>query len=265
MKKTQKNVSILLAICLCIGIQATAMITTQAANDTQTKCLYVKQTLTLPSPKGVAKNQVKWSSNNKKVVSVTQKGSITGRKKGTAIVKAVHKKDKKVLAVYKVNVKKFKETKIAAKIKVTKNSSKGYLKLLNKKYYVISSKEQMEQLKKQFCQSYVESGLGNEAQCKKTEFYKKLSGYKKAFFKKKSLCITEHMLSSSGQSIKIEKLIRKQNAKGKVYAQLHLTYQKLPAGTNLVTQVAYQNYFIELDKAEAEVLQNYKILVKKEK
>lgn len=265
MKKKQKILSAILALCLCLGLQASTIISAQAANNTETKQLYVKQTLTLPTPEGVAKSQVKWSSNNKKVVSVTQKGKITGRKKGTAIIKAVHKKDKKVLAVYKVNVKKFKEAKIAAKIKATENSSKGYLKLLNKKYYVVTSKEELEQLKKEICKSYVSAGLGSEAQCKKTEFYKKLASYKKSFFTKKSLCITEHMLSSSGQPTKIGKLVRKQKANGKVYGQLQITYQKLPEGTNLVAQVAYQEYFIELDKTEAANLQSYEILVNKEK
>lgn len=265
MKKKQKIVSAILAICLCLGMQASAMISVQAANNTETKQLYVKQTVTLPVPKGVAKSQVKWSSNNKKVVSVTQKGKITGRKKGTAIIKAVHKKDKKVLVVYKVNVKKFKEAKIAAKIKVTENSSKGYLKLLNKKYYVVTSKEELEQLKKEICKSYVSAGLGSKAQCKKTEFYKKLASYKKSFFNKKSICIVEHILPSSGQPTKTGKLIRKQNANGKVYGQLQITYQKLPEGANLVAQVAYQEYFMELDKAEAEILQDYKVSVKNEK
>lgn len=265
MKKKQKIVSTVLAICLCLGMQASAMLSVQAANNIQKKQVYIKQTLTLPMPENIAKSQVKWSSNNKKIVSVTQRGKITGRKKGTAIVKAVRKKDKKVLAVYEVNVKKFKETRIPAKIKVTNNSAKGYLKLLNKKYDVITSEKELEQLKKEFCKCYVSAGLGSEAQGKKTEFYKKLSSYKKSFFAKKSLCIMENVLSGGGQTTKTKKLVRKQNTNGNVYGQLQITYQKLSEDANTVTQVAYQEYFIELDKTEAANLQNYKILVNKEK
>lgn len=265
MTKKSKISGAILAICLCLCVHTFAPLPAQASNNTQKKTLFINQTVKVALPEGTNKNKVKWSSSNKKVVRITQTGKMTGIKKGTATIKAINKANKKVLAVYKVNVKKFQEKQIAAKIKLINNSSKGYLNLLNKKYYIVTSKNELIKLQKDFCKKYVEAGLGTEAQCKNTEFYKKLSSYKKSFFTHKTLCITEHMLYSSGQPTKAGKFTRKQNAKGNVYGQLEVIYEKLPENVHLITQISYQEYFIELNKNDATVLQNYKISVTQEK
>ena len=264
MTKKSKILRTILAICLCLCVHTFVALPAQASNNTQKRTLFINQTVKVALPEGTNKNKVKWSSSNKKVVRINQAGKMTGLKKGTATIKAVNKTNAKVLVSYKVTVKKFQEKQIAAKIKLINNSSKGYLDLLGKKYYVVTSKTELDKLKRSFCKSYVEAGLGTETQCKNTEFYKKLTGYKKSFFARKNLCITEHMLHSSGQPTKTGKFIRKQNTSGKVYGQLEVIYQKLPENAALVSEISYQEYFIELNKNDASVLQNYKISITQE-
>lgn len=264
MKYIKKIVTSLLLICMVFSLYTPFHVEAKSSN-VQKKVLYTKQTISLDKVENVSKKQIKWTSSNKKVVRVTSAGKITGIKKGTATVKAVHKTTKKALATYKITVKAFSEKEIKSKITVVSDYSMKAMEILGKKYCVVNSKAELEQLKKDICTQYVKAGYGTKEECKKTAFYKQLSSYKKSFFKTKALCITEHMLPYGGQSTEIGKFTRKQSSKGKVYGQLDITYSKAPSGMASTTVVSYQEYFIELKKSDANVLHDYKISVTKQK
>lgn len=263
MKQIKKLISSLLVICMFFSLVVSMEVSAKSADKQQKKVLFVNQTISMQVAGNVGKKQVKWSSSNKKVVRITSAGKMTGLKKGTAKVKAVNKKNKKVLATYKVTVKSFSEKEIKSKITMVSDTPLKAMEILGKKYCVVRSKAELNQLKKDFCTNYVKAGYGTEQQCKNTSFYKKLSAYKTSFFKTKTLCIVEHMLSSSGQPTEVERFTRKQNKKGKVYGQLDITYLKVPEDSALTCVVGYQEYFIELKNSDADTLQEYKISVTK--
>lgn len=91
MKNQTKKLALLL-LMLCIILAATISIpNVQAASKVKLNktsvTLQKGKSITLKL-KGVKKNKVKWSSNKKKVASVTQKGKVTGRRVGTAKITA---------------------------------------------------------------------------------------------------------------------------------------------------------------------------------
>lgn len=263
MKHIKRIVTSLLLLCMVVSVYAPFHAEAKNSNI-QKKVLYINQTISMDKVENVSKKQIKWTSNNKEVVRVTSAGKVKGLKKGTATVKAVHKQTKKTLVIYKVTVKAFTEKEMKSNITVVSDNSMNVMKMLGKKYCVVNSKKELEQLKKDICSQYVKAGYGTKEECKKTEFYKQLCSYKKSFFKNKTLCITEHMLPYAGQSTETGKFIRKQTSKGKVYGELDVTYLKAPSGTANTTVVSYQEYFIEMKKDDANVLQDYKISVTKQ-
>lgn len=263
MKHIKKNTPSILFICLLLSLFVSQTIWVKAAETKATRTIYTDQSITLPTPKGILKSQVKWTTSNKKIVTITQSGKITGKKAGTATIKAVKKGSSKILVSCKIRVKKFQQQKISSKITVTKDGILNVMELLDKKYYVISTKAELKQLKENICTQYVKKGYGTEEQCKKTSFYKKLSKYNKSFFEKKSLCLMSHTLPNIGQPTSLGAFTRKQTANGKVYAELEVVYEKLPEDAVLVSMIGYQNYILELKKSDTETLQNYKISVTK--
>lgn len=265
MKHIKKVISSLLIMCMIFSLYTPIDVSAKAIGAPQKKILFVNQTISMENVGDASKKQIKWSSSNPKVVRITSIGKMTGVKKGTAIVKAVNKNNKKVLAAYKVTVKAFSEKEIKSKITVVSASQTKTMELLRKTYCVVRSKAELEQLKKDICTNYVKAGYGTKQECKKTAFYKKLSGYKESFFKTKTLCIVEHTLPYMAQPTKIGKLTRKQNKKGKVYGQLDITYLKVPEDSALTCVAGYQEYFIELKNSDADVLQGYKVSATKQK
>lgn len=259
--KRIKIISGLLFVCMIFSLYAPVDVSAKATITPQKKTLFVNQSISMGNVGNVSKKQIKWSSSNKNVVRITSTGKMTALKKGTATVKASNKNNKKVLAVYKVTVKDFTEKEIKSKITMVSDTPLKAMEILGKKYCVVRSKAELNQLKKDFCTNYVKAGYGTEQQCKNTSFYKKLSSYKTSFFKTKTLCIVEHTLSSSGQPTEVGRFIRKQNKKGKVYGQLDITYLKVPEDSALTCVVGYQEYFMELKNSDADVLQGYKISV----
>ena len=91
----KKLIMFLLTLCIiAIGIVLPSSITAKAA-----KVKLNKESVTIAKSKSITlklkgtKKKVKWSTNNKKVATVTQKGKVTGKKVGTAkIVARVGKK-----------------------------------------------------------------------------------------------------------------------------------------------------------------------------
>lgn len=91
MKNQTKKLALLL-LMLCMILAATISIpNVQAASKVKLNktsvTLQKGKSITLKL-KSVKKNKVKWSSNKKKVASVTQKGKVTGRRVGTAKITA---------------------------------------------------------------------------------------------------------------------------------------------------------------------------------
>lgn len=261
MKHFKKIISSLLFVCMILALYAPADAATRTADTQQKKILFVNQTISMGTVGNVSKKQIKWSSSNKNVVRITSTGKMTGVKQGAATVKAVNKNNKKVLATYKVTVKAFNEKVIKGKITMVLDNQLKDMEILGKKYCVVHSKAELDQLKKEFCTNYVKAGYGTEQKCKNTPFYKKLSGYKESFFKTKTLCIVEHTLTSIGQPTEVMQFIRKQDKTGKVYGQLNIRYLKMPENKVPICIMGYQEYFIELKNSDAAVLQGYKISV----
>lgn len=91
----KKLIMFLLTLCIiAIGIVLPSSITAKAA-----KVKLSKESITIAKSKSITlklkgtKKKVKWSTNNKKVAIVTQKGKVTGKKVGTAkIVARIGKK-----------------------------------------------------------------------------------------------------------------------------------------------------------------------------
>lgn len=86
----KKLIMFLLTLCIiAIGIVLPSSITAKAA-----KVKLSKESITIAKSKSITlklkgtKKKVKWSTNNKKVAIVTQKGKVTGKKVGTAKIVA---------------------------------------------------------------------------------------------------------------------------------------------------------------------------------
>ena len=83
-------------------------LTMNIKNTTSAVGCTVKLKVAAVTPKKASKS-VKWSSSNTKVATVSQKGVVKFRKKGTVVIKAVSKKNPK--AVAKCKIKVYKATK----------------------------------------------------------------------------------------------------------------------------------------------------------
>lgn len=91
MGRMKKQIRNILSMCIVVALLLLLVpINVQAANKvkiSKTKVtMYVGETTTL-KVKGTSK-KVTWSSSNKKVVTVTSKGKVTAKKKGTATITA---------------------------------------------------------------------------------------------------------------------------------------------------------------------------------
>ena len=142
MKILKKIVISLLVICMACSLYTPISVHAKDSKISKKKIIYVNQTVGLDKIENISKKQIKWSSDNKKVVRVTTTGEITGVRKGKATVKAVYKKTKKTLITYKIVVKAFKEEEIKSKVTVVSDESISPMKMLGKKYCVIDSKEE---------------------------------------------------------------------------------------------------------------------------
>lgn len=248
-------------LTLCILLSVPISVSAKSKSAVVKKTIYTNQTVRLevPSVSSKVAKTLKWKTSNRKVVRVTQKGKITGVKKGTATITAVSKKNKSIKLSYKVTVKEFEEK--ALNVKVTKTGNHfGYLDtLMNKKYVVITSQKELDSFLKEMNLEYNKKDYSGKF--KKTNIYKKLSKYNKNFFKKKTLCLLENALPSSMQNVEEEDFLCIQKKSGKVYGQLRLTY--LNTSDAMTADMFYETYFIELKKSDAEVLQGYEIKVVK--
>lgn len=117
--KTKRTLALFLICVIAFSTPIQTKVNAAAKLNIKSKTLQVGQSTTL-KVKGT-KKKVKWSSSNKKVATVTQKGKVTAKKAGTATINA--KIGKKTLKCkIKVQKKIVPEEKISA-AEITKNIS----------------------------------------------------------------------------------------------------------------------------------------------
>lgn len=126
MKKFKKIMAVIFAMAImitAIPMQADAAVKLNATKKT----LYVGEQTTLKVTG--TKSKIKWSTSNKKVATVTQKGKVTAKSEGSATIKA--KAGKKTLSC-KITVKsKFSASEATKKISCTlQDTGKGVVAIL---------------------------------------------------------------------------------------------------------------------------------------
>lgn len=267
MKK--KNYGVLMVLLLSILFSLCPSTISFAKNEKPTKIvlsessktIYTNQSITLKvksvSPKNASKD-VKWYSSDKKVAKVSAKGKVTGVKAGTATIKAVSKKDKKVKAVCKIKVVNFKSKTLNAK-KTCVISFRPYLETTGKNYRVIESYKELQNFKEEIRKEGVATddiAIYGSA----SAFEEKLNSYKKSYFKSKVLCVMEGSTSSGSRKVKVGDLKLTQSKSGKVCASLYVSEVK--PKKDETCDMAYQQYFVEINKKDADTIQSYRIVQK---
>lgn len=116
--------------------------------------------------------KVKWSTSDKKVASVTSKGKVTGKKAGTATIKAVVN-GKTYTCKVKVEAPRMSKTELSVKagktaaLKLTGTTQKITWTSSNKKIATVTSKGLVKGVKKGTCKVYASVG-GVKYSCKVT-------------------------------------------------------------------------------------------------
>jgi len=251
--------------------------------------VYIGQKYTLKvkavTPKK-ADTEVKWKTSDKKIATVSSKGVVTGKKKGTVTITAVSKSNSKIKAKCKVTVKKFKTTNIKHGGKVlalnqafvTRNPES------NQDPCIIKTYSELKALKKRIKNTYDIRYFYSTTQtnpwyhdedyakgCGGDEILEQLDKYDKEFFKTKALyynCIDFTTLIE-GQDIdytfKCTKVRKKLTSKGKLtcYIYVKRNVKKFKKHDEVKNDVHYIDdasaYFIELNKKDIKGVQNYQL------
>lgn len=253
------------------------------------KTVYIGQKYTLKvnavTPKK-ADTEVKWKTSNKKIATVSQKGVVTGKKKGTVIITAVSKSNSKIKAKCKVTVKKFKTTNIKYGGTVF-SLDKAYVNGRtdsNQDPHIIKTYSELKALKKQikknydiWCYYYASQNnpyYQNEnfaASCAGDEILEKLDKYDKKFFKTKALyynCIDFTTLIDGQDvdySFECKKVKKKLTSKGKLTCFIYVKrkvkkFKKHDESKNEVRYIDDSSaYFIELNKKDIKGVQKYQL------
>lgn len=247
MKKYLKYMLVLAAAFMfLVGIKAEAK---SLKISSPAKTMYVKQEIQLKVTPSSMKNKVKWKSSDKKVATVSKNGAVTAKKAGKVKIYAVSAKNSKEKAVYQIKVKKFQEKTLSANCSVIHPSSEP-LPSIGRTYKVFHSKKEIDEFLKEDKDGFYAS----------YSFKEKLKEYNKSFFNKKSLCIVYITTTGSGCTpVKVESIQLVQNKKGKVAAKL-LAEIGLQGPDEMWTADVASFYAVaELDKADAEMIQDYKV------
>ena len=235
--------------------------------------VYIGQKYTLKvkavTPKK-ADTEVKWKTSDKKIATVSSKGVVTGKKKGTVTITAVSKSNSKIKAKCKVTVKKFKTTTI---------SHGGNIKFFEFGYVfdgdetptysdpnIIKTYSQLKTLKKRIEKHYEKGIEGYDY--RKEKILKELNKYDKKYFKTKALyynCIQFSYVTDYERykySFDCNKVQKKINSKGKLTCIMNvkrkITSVKKSEYINCYSSNAAV-YFIELNKKDIKGVQKYHI------
>lgn len=257
MKVNKKIIINLLLTCAIVTtgstVDAKKVLPEKVVLNTTKQTIYTKQSrkLKVVSVKPAkASKAVSWKSSNKKIVTVNKKGVIKGIKKGTAKIMAFSGGKKR--ASCKVLVKKFKEKKISSKITMTSLQTKKLLNNLGIEYKIIRSFSELKKIQKQI--KKIDKGA-----C-----YQKLSSYKKSYFKRKALLIMEGYTGNLSVTVSARDVVLCQRRNGKVIAQLQVEHTNANTiGESVIQMLAYQQYFVEVSKADADLLDGCSIKVSK--
>lgn len=124
MKATIKKISLfMLSLAVVLTMAASTGMNSEAASKKPTK-ITLKATSKTVDIKGKVKVSVKsvkpskasksvtYKSSNKKIATVSSKGTVTGKKKGTVKITATSKKNKKVKSTIKIKVKDLKASSV---------------------------------------------------------------------------------------------------------------------------------------------------------
>lgn len=131
MKATIKKISLfMLSLAVVLTMAASTGMNSEAASKKPTK-ITLKATSKTVDIKGKVKVSVKsvkpskasksvtYKSSNKKIATVSSKGTVTGKKKGTVKITATSKKNKKVKSTIKITVKDLKASSVTMSKKTT--------------------------------------------------------------------------------------------------------------------------------------------------
>ncbi len=131
MKTTIKKISLfMLSLAVVLTMAASTGMNSEAASKKPTK-ITLKATSKTVDIKGKVKVSVKsvkpskasksvtYKSSNKKIATVSSKGTVTGKKKGTVKITATSKKNKKVKSTIKITVKDLKASSVTMSKKTT--------------------------------------------------------------------------------------------------------------------------------------------------
>lgn len=126
MKGLKKKLSVAAIALVAVAAVAGTSVTADAASKKPTKItlkataktvdIKGKVTVSVKSVKpSKASKSVTWKSSNKKIATVSSKGVVTGKKKGSVKITATSKKNKKVKATVKITVKNLTATSVKMK------------------------------------------------------------------------------------------------------------------------------------------------------
>jgi len=252
--------------------------------------VYIGQKYTLKvkavTPKK-ADTEVKWKTSDKRIATVSSKGVVTGKKKGTVTITAVSKSNSKIKAKCKVTIKKFKTSNIDYKYS---NITGGGLELLDLHFendnhqdpHIIKTYSELKALKKRIKKYYYISSYYDEdhpyynsemleKRLIGDNIINKLNKYDKEFFKTKALyynCI-DYTTLTRGKDIEYSyncvKVKKKINSKGKLVCTMYLK-RKIKKFTNYKTpnnniNCVYESSasFVELNKKDIKGVQKYEL------
>ena len=239
--------------------------------------VYIGQKYTLKvkavTPKKADKD-VKWKTSDKKIATVSQKGVVTGKKKGTVTITAVSKSNSKIKAKCKVTVKKFKTTTISHYSNIDCYDTSFIIRsndaLGHKDPHIIKTYSQFKALKKHIKKHYyTDDGLG--ALYSGKDILEYLEKYDKNYFKSHALYynLIEFSTRTGGEIINYDfeckKVQKKINSKGKLTCYMYVKRKiasvepsKHDYKTNTIDSHSTA-YFIELNKKDIKGVQSYKL------
>lgn len=216
------------------------------------KTMYVKQNMQIQVAPSSMKGKVKWKSSNKKIASVSKNGTVTAKKAGRVKITAVSLKNSRKKAVCRITVKAFKNKTAAANCHAVKTHC--VLPSVGMNYKVFHSKKEID--------AYLKAGKEKGGFTRISyEMESALKKYKKSFFEDKSLCVVYLSTFGSGSTpVTMEESVRfTQGKNGRVTAKLCAEIGVQGPDELWTADVAYAYALAELDKADAAVVNNYKV------
>lgn len=235
---------------------------TKISLNVKSTSLYINQTLELkvatvkPTTASVT---VTWSSSNPKVATVDANGVVTGVKAGTAKITARSTTNKKIKATAVIKVKKFKPSKLTAKV-IMVRSSKNFLATAGYETKAITSYTELRTFISEARDKYVAAGYGTTRDFYRSSFYRSLKKYSRGYFKTKVLYLLEASTIRRDKHIKVRYMKRVQIVSGDLVGKLYISYNDGSTNTDPNAKTYYQQYFVEVKKSVANTLSGVELV-----